>query len=205
MDHNNQVNIVCNFVAEKTFSLLKDLKTLELGPLDGWFTEQLLKYTSDVTVIELGKGVCELLSEKFNDQVKIIDDDFHYAITNVGVFDAVVMFGVLYHSVSPFKLIEDTVNFCKPKYILLDCGGSDPNQPLLWGVEHSKQKGSRQYRNRSSGIVIDPGISSIKTAMSNLEYQLTEQIDLTETELSQIPNWDFKQGFKVLVFKDTHL
>lgn len=204
MSYDNQQDIVCDFIAEKTFFNLQNLKTLELGPFNGWFTKRLLKYTDDLTVIEYGIGTCELLKQRFNNQIKIVEDDFHYAVVDIGRFDAVVMFGILYHSVSPFKLIEDVVNFCNPAYILLDCGIGGPHGMLPWSIENTREPGSRQFRNRTSGIVLDPSLCSITAAMANLEYQLIDQINLTETELNQISNWTFKQGFNVLVFKNAH-
>jgi len=108
------------FCSDEFFTVAKNLSVLELGPGKGRHSTEILKQQpKSLTVIEGDLDRAKLLTE--NKNLSVVNDDIMLSINYVGLFDIVVCLGVLYHLHSPIHLLELVVNFCKPKYLILDC------------------------------------------------------------------------------------
>lgn len=171
----------CRVISHKTFPVLKDLKTLELGPQDGtWFTKHLLNYTSNITVIELNKVMARFLAAKFP-TVNVVIDDFNECLRSIGEFDAVVAYGVLYHSHMPLKILEDIANFVKPKYILLEnLLGANSGDMIIGSIEEPNICGMRFTKMKSCNIVLSFGQNYFDTAMTSLGYTQVDKFDVAQ-------------------------
>ena len=169
----------CLGISNRTFPILKDLKTLELGPQDGtWFTQHLLNYTQDVTVIELNDWMADKLKEIYP-MVNVIKDDFNECLRSVGEFDAVIVYGVLYHSHVPLKILEDIANFVKPKYILLEnILGAKSSNTVTAEIEEANKAGMRFNKMKSCNIVLSFGQDVYTTAMTSLGYIQIDDFDV---------------------------
>jgi hypothetical protein len=196
-----QTHVVCDYIGTRLFPILADLKILELGPCHGWWTQQLLKYSHDITVVENEKDLCVDLRAFFGNKIRVVEDDFHYAVMNLGEFDVCVMLGILYHSVSPVKLLEDVVNFCKPRFICIDKTYSSLDSPF-WSIENSNERGSRQNPDRSSSIVFCFDRKIFEIALKNLGYELVDEITIDDTELVEMPDLYFKSNMIISMYRD---
>lgn len=170
MDLVEQQNRQIDFIVANNFWSVRDLTVLELGPQSGdFFTKKLLDVATSVTCIELDSKAIDALDQQiFRNKINLIKDDFHDAVKTVGQFDAVVIYGVLYHSPAPLKLIEDIVNFVKPKIILLETQHEDYFISLA--DENNNVSGMRQNQLESCGISLIVGTDIYKKALSNLGY-----------------------------------
>jgi 2-polyprenyl-3-methyl-5-hydroxy-6-metoxy-1,4-benzoquinol methylase len=152
-------------ISERNFPILTDLKVLELGPFEGAFTKHILKYTNNLTVIELNRDAAQRLKNNFP-TVNVIVDDFNHCLNSVGEFDAVVLYGILYHSPSPLNIIEHVVNFIKPKYILLEnLLGIDSEDRIIAAYELPNGPGMRYSDYKTSNIVMSYGQNHLNFAM----------------------------------------
>lgn len=169
----------CQRISEKTFPIIKGLKTLELGPQDGsWFTKHLLTYTRDVTVIELSKTQADILKSNYP-MVNVLVDDFNECLRTVGQFEAVVVYGVLYHSHAPLRLLEDIANYVKPQYILIEnILGSGSGNWAIVDEEEPNTNGMRFSQNKSCKLVISLGQTWYAQALTNLGYRKVEVFDV---------------------------
>ncbi len=82
---------------------------LEIGPGRGALTEEILKYNSDLTVIELDKRNCSFLSSKFNG-LKIIEGDFlEFDLKNFSQQKIKIIGNIPYNITTPIimKLMEN--------------------------------------------------------------------------------------------------
>ena len=173
----------CKKISDITFPILKDLKVLELGPMGGThFTTNLLGYTSDVTVVEFDLFAVNYLKRKFP-TVKIINKDFNECLPYVGEFDAVVIYGVLYHSHAPLKIMEDIANFVKPKFILLEnvVGLEFKDSVDIW-KETPNLHGKRFSDKKTCNLVINLGQSYYDFALGNLGYEKIDEFDVAKDE-----------------------
>jgi SAM-dependent methyltransferase len=199
MDLVEQQNKQIDFIVTNNFWAVKDLSVLELGPQSGdFFTKKLLDVASSVACIELDPGANAALDQQpFRNKIKLVQDDFHDAVKTVGQFDAVVIYGILYHSPAPLKLIEDIVNFVKPKIILLETQHEDYFISLA--DETDNVSGMRQHQLKSCGISLIVGMDIYKKALSNLGY--------SELQRCQVPVDNdadsFKSGWIYSIFKLT--
>lgn len=50
-------------------------KVFEIGPGIGYFTKEILKYVSDITVFELDKKFCYILKNHFKEKIKVVNED----------------------------------------------------------------------------------------------------------------------------------
>lgn len=175
-------------IADRLFDLIEG-STLELGPHSGeWFTEQLIKRSSSVAVIELDPIAVGILCQNYP-QISVIDADYHSAVKDVGHYDNVVVFGVLTHTHSPLGLIEDICNHVAPKRIFIE---SEPGGVVRCVREDINQPGQRQTRRPSSGISIQLGTRVYKDALENLGYQPIRSYLETQGD---------KAGFEYTVFE----
>jgi hypothetical protein len=172
----------CRRISNRTFPVIKDLKTLELGPQDGsHFTQHLIKYTDDVTVIELDELAANKLKLNYP-IVNVIKDDFNECLRSVGRFDAVILYGVLYHSHVTLKILEDIANFINPTYVLLEnIGGSASyyaSNNVAVTPEESNLLGMRSTKIKSCNLVLCFGQEVFDTAMTNLGYVQVDGFDI---------------------------
>jgi SAM-dependent methyltransferase len=174
-DDQSQENI--KYIGSQIFDVLRDQSVLELGPFDGWFTKEILTYTDRVTCVELSRSACRVLCETFGNSITVVEEDFHTAMKTVGKFDAVVVFGVLYHSPGPLLVLEDIANFVKPTYILLECWSTNPTGVHVDFDEIANTPGNRFAGAQDCGISLVLGKDILLTALSNLGY--TKERDFT--------------------------
>lgn len=204
LDPMHQTTAVCEYVSSRLFTVIQDQSVLELGPLGGWWTQELLKYAKDVTVIEYDDKACDNLTAMFGSRITVINDDFHYRVLDSGTFDAVVVLGTLYHSPAPVKLLEDIVKFCDPQWMIVDKTRpvSPETRSIPWDVETINRPGARQDLRRSSGVVFQPDALIIDTTLENLGYALQNEIWVDQTDLIKMPGLNFKNGRAISVFEN---
>lgn len=198
----------CKVISDENFPVLKDLNTLELGPQDGSaFTQHLLRYTNKVTVVELDSDMLASL-RKIYPLVKVVEDDFNECLRDIGQFDAVVVYGILYHSTVPLKVLEDIANYVKPKYILLEnILGSNSGNVVTVEKEVPNVNGMRFVRSKSCNLVFSLGQNYYEIAMSNLGYDMIKDFDVAKRDdLVSLPGdvkkrayyttWKLREGQK---------
>ena len=184
-------SIILEFISNRCFTVLKDKTVLELGPQDGtWFTPFIEQVATSVTCIEFNLTMCDDFKNLYanNPKIKLIQDDFHDAVNYVGYHDAVVLFGVLYHSPAPLKIIEDIANNIAPKIILLESW--DFKEPTHIVTEEINVPGNRQSRKKTCGFALTHSAEIYISALKSLGYQLVEKFVLKE-EIQT--NQEFKQ------------
>jgi len=102
----------------------KNDTVIEVGPGTGNLTEEILKrQPKNFIVIEKDRNLFEVLKNKFNDKIKIINEDILKFSHNKYNNKKVIMFGNLPYNISTQILVnwirmEKLENFCK-KFILL--------------------------------------------------------------------------------------
>jgi SAM-dependent methyltransferase len=173
----------CAKISDKMFPILKDLNVLELGSMGGThFTTNLFRYTSNITAIEFDLFSVHYLKRHFP-TVKVIHKDFNECLPTVGEFDAVVIYGILYHSHAPLKIIEDVANFVKPKFILLESvlGLRAKDDVSIW-EETPNLPGKRYSERKTCGLVINLGQSYYDFALGNLGYEKIDEFDVATDE-----------------------
>ena len=197
-DHD--VNI--NYISDKLFPFIQDLNVIELGPFDGaWFTKPLERYAKSITAIELNPVACNYFRKLFGGggKINLIEDDFHSSVRSVGVHDAVVLFGVLYHSHSPLGLLEDIVHFVKPTYILIEAHN---NNDIVYADEICNSPGQRFSKEKqTSGISLILGMGLYRKALTNLSYTEIFTFNMAENEINN--GTFFKKEFSYSVFNIT--
>ena len=196
----NKTKEVCQYISDEFFDILKDLKTLELGPMDGWFTEKLFEKTKNITCVELEKRACDILNSKFP-TLTIIEDDFNEYLRIKNQFEAVVALGVTYHLHDPIGFFENLVNNIGPEYILVDAIHQDVE--LTIDHEQPNISGMRQLKRdqKSSNLVLVFSMSLIERILNNLGYQKIREKGLTPNEWKMWSPNIFKDGFRVAVFE----
>jgi hypothetical protein len=119
---------------------------------------------------------------------KVVKDDAWVCINQENLFDVVVCFGLLYHHHSSLQLLEQIVNYNKPKYILLD---NVEVHLLTPGVEPVNDLGDRQVASewKHAGINIVYPFSTINQALSNMGYELTQVDKLKYDWFSKSNSW----------------
>lgn len=190
---------VISKIADANFDILHDKRVLELGSFEGWFTEEILKYTDDVTCVELNTHSCDILDKKFGNAVKIINDDFHSCLRDAGTFDAVILYGVLYHSCAPLKILEDVVNYCDPNLVLIEVFQDPKNKEAVpvYLDEVDNIPGNRYSNFKTCGISVGVGLNICVKAMTNLGYKLIK----TNRYINYfLPDYPFKRHGTYLTF-----
>jgi SAM-dependent methyltransferase len=182
-----EMNIIKNesdileFISNRCFTVLKDKTVLELGPQNGtYFTPFIEQVATSVTCIEFNPIQCGYFKNLYanNPKVKLLQDDFHDAVNYVGYHDAVVLFGVLYHSPAPLKIIEDIVNNIAPKIILLESWNN--KEPTILMTEEINVDGNRQSRKKTCGFALTHSAEIYISALKSLGYQLIEKFELND-------------------------
>lgn len=177
-----------NIIADRLFDLIKG-SVLELGPHSGeWFTEDILKHTDSVTAIELDSIAVDTLKRRYP-TVDVKLADYHSAVKGVGLYDNVVLFGVLTHTHSPLGLVEDIVNYVGPKRIFLE---AEPGGVVRCVREGVNQPGQRQSRKNTCGLSIQLGMKVYSDALENLGYRKIRSYLETQGD---------KAGFEYVVYE----
>jgi 2-polyprenyl-3-methyl-5-hydroxy-6-metoxy-1,4-benzoquinol methylase len=189
---------IVDLVADQMFPAVKGMRVLELGSFSGWFTAKLLDYTGNVTCLEMNKAETDQLAIKFP-QATVINDDFHTALRSLGEFDAVVVYGVLYHSCAPLLILEDIVNYSKPKLILMESFISH-GQPskVSFKEETTNEPGMRQSKSKTCGFVFSLSDEIYTKSLENMGYRVDKTWEL-------LPNLGFKPRWfknRVLNYKN---
>jgi tRNA (mo5U34)-methyltransferase len=98
-------------------------RVLEIGPAQGYFTKRLTEAGADVTAMdyrtkeESGFWLMERLSGHDFKYVQgnVLDEAM---MSSLGVFDIVILMGVLYHLPDPFKALDNCRSACRGTLIL---------------------------------------------------------------------------------------
>ena len=158
------------------FDGLEACSLLELGPHDGsWITPAFADRVGKLAFIELDSVAVQTLRELYP-TARVMSADYHTAVQNIGQFDAVAMFSVLNHTHSPLGLLEDVVNYVKPRHILLDC---EPGAGVRVVREGVNQPGQRQTIRPSTQLSIQLGSQIYADALHNMGYALVKKIPST--------------------------
>lgn len=158
------------------FDDLEGQSLLELGPHDGsWITPAFADRVGELSFIELDHTAVITLRELYPG-ARVMTADYHTAVQGIGQFDVVAMFSVLNHTHSPLGLLEDVVNYVKPKHILID---SEPGAGVRVVREGVNQPGQRQTIRPSTGLSIQLGSQIYTDALANMGYSLVKKIPST--------------------------
>lgn len=188
---------IVDLVADQMFPSVKGMRVLELGSFSGWFTAKLLDYTGNVTCLEMNKAETDQLAIKFP-QATVINDDFHSALRKLGQFDAVVVYGVLYHSCAPLLILEDIINYSKPKLILMETFITATTNEVSVVEEPLNEPGMRYSADRTCGFVLNVSDAVYTKSLENMGYRVDKTWEL-------LPNLDFKPRWfknRVLYYKN---
>jgi len=154
-------------IAQSLFDLVEG-SVLELGSHDGsWFTQYLVDRAGSVCCIELDGIALARVREQWP-RVRCLQADFHQAVSGVGCYDNVVLFGVLGHTPNPLGLLEDIVHYVKPRRIFLE---AEPGGVVRCVREGVNQPGQRQSRRATCGLSIQLGTRIYTDALANLGYK----------------------------------
>jgi SAM-dependent methyltransferase len=171
-------------------------RVLEIGAGLGQFTKIILeKSPSYVEVVEPDPESCDTLKSKFQDKIKIKQQDIFSLFDNyeVNSFDTVVAFGVLYHWSSPFYFLEQIVNKIQPRYIFLD---NPYNNILLAKPEELNITGNCWTSKKAVGISLHLTPELVLLAMNNLGYTQLLKRDMKYWQVStkeQSLIWKFER------------
>jgi len=162
------------FINDKFFNYINGLSTVELGSGGGDFhTLHLEKHASKLLCIEYKLLNIYTLRNCRTEKMEILYADYHEAVRTVGEYDAVVMFGILYHSHSPLGLLEDVVNYIKPKIILLNAIHDGPIEVVAADEIPDSNFMNRQISKNSkcSNLVLSISHTIYKKVMQNMGYE----------------------------------
>ena len=210
----NKTTEVCQYISDHFFDVLKGLKTLELGPLDGHFTNKILEKTSEVVCVELDQSHCEEL-KRYLPEEQIVCGDFTEYLRTKNHFRAVVAFGVTYHLIDPIGFFENIVNNISPKYILVDTLHlyhkewqaeelwPDFQNELIIEDEIPNNLGMRQVKKewKSCNLVAIPTMATVERILTNLNYQKIKEKRMIKEEWRGWQPGIFKDGFEIAVFE----
>jgi len=168
MDLPNTIQDNISVIARSMFPWIAGGSVLELGPSNGgFFTELIASQSSAYTAIELDSAACEAFRARWP-QLRLIEQDWTYAVRSPGRYDCVVLFGVLTHTSNPLGLLEDIVQYVKPQRILLE---SEPGSTVRCVQEELNAPGQAQTQRAHSGLSIQLGIEVYRYALHNLGYK----------------------------------
>jgi len=170
------------------------------------FSAKILEQTTQqVTCIEHNKQAASDLAKIFQSRINVIDGDMHRVISLAGPHDAAVVYGVLYHSASPFLVLEEIVNYTKPEFILLEVWDLFTNF-IGHHTEICNEPGYRYSELATCGIALDVPMNIWETAMTNLGYSEVDRFVIADLdEFKQIrlecPDTIFKEAGIYTVWK----
>jgi 2-polyprenyl-3-methyl-5-hydroxy-6-metoxy-1,4-benzoquinol methylase len=175
--------IKSTILSQHNFTILQNLKVLEIGCHGGYFTREILKYTPDLTGIDLDPECINYCQTRFPD-ANILKADMHEFVKISEYYDAVVVYGVLYHTHSPLQLLEDIANFIQPKYMLLETL-FDTTEDNIWhiqvGEENINQPGMLFVENKKAcKIALSISHALLEKTMGNLGYKKISKININD-------------------------
>lgn len=184
LSHKEQFANKCNFLDQHFFSHLCAGQTvLEVGCFDGDITEVILKHNPRALVaLEANEFSSKVVQKKFPGS-QIIYGDMHSDFPKAGPVDVAFLLGVIYHTHAPLFVLEELVNHCEPKHVVID----NMSTSLGWHTEIPNVPGMRYTvgKRKTCDIVINIGDEIITEAMINLGYRLVKQ--LTYPDNSRAP------------------
>jgi SAM-dependent methyltransferase len=192
-EEEKELYYIVDRISEKMFPALEGMRVLELGSFSGWFTAKLYEYTNDVTCLELNKKEADKLAIKFPNAT-VVNDDFHFALRTLGEFDAVVVYGVLYHSCAPLLILEDIVNYTKPKLILMETFITKSTSDISVVAEPLNEPGMRYSKTQTCGYVLNVSDEVYTKSLENMGYSVGQTWELLP-ELPFNPRW-FKNNVR---------
>jgi len=176
------------YIDKNYFEVCKNAKVLEIGASIGSHTRFILNQNPQY--VECIEPNCLTARDLKNIPLvnKVVEEDAWLCINQENLFDVVVCFGLLYHHHSSLQLLEQIVNYNKPKYILLD---NVDSSVLSVGVEPVNNLGDRQVADRwqHAGINIVLPFSIINQALSNMRYKLHQVDKLNYNWFSKSNSW----------------
>jgi SAM-dependent methyltransferase len=168
MDLPNNIQDNIAVIAKSMFPWIAGGSVLELGPSNGqFFTELLSGQSSGYTGVELDAAACDLFRARWP-RLRLIEQDWTYAVRSPDRYDCVVLFGVLSHTSNPLGLLEDLAQYVKPHRILLE---SEPGSTVRCVQEELNEPGQGQSQRPHSGLSIQLGIDVYRYALHNLGYK----------------------------------
>jgi SAM-dependent methyltransferase len=178
-----------NFIDQTYFQNFKNQRILEIAPFVGLHSKLIAnKQPKYFKCIEGDQLNLEKLKQIPNIDEIVIDDAW-LAINKEELFDIVICYGLLYHHHSSLQLIEQIVNFCKPKYLLIDCVTAE--HPLAYNAESAGSSGNRQVRNnwKQAGVNLKTPFFIINQSMFNMDYQLEQAHHMNFDDFSKNNSW----------------
>jgi len=191
---------IWNYISDRYFADAAAASVLEIGPLDGRFSDLLLSRSPEkLTLMEFDQRYSSMLTQRYQhlDHVSVLHADMHRDLAQAGPHHLVVALGVIYHSHAPLHLLEEIVNVCRPHVLLLDAPGSEPGNVIKINAEEPNLPGMR-FTNQLQccKITMNLGHDIIVQAMCNMGYVL-DQFEilpgLGEIKVSRVPFFKFKK------------
>ena len=168
MDLPNTIQLNIAVIAKTMFPWIAGGSVLELGPSNGtFFTELLAGQSSSYTGVELDPLACEAFRLRWP-RLRLIEQDWCYAVRSPGRYHCVVLFGVLSHTSNPLGLLEDIAQHVKPQRILLE---SEPGSTVRCVQEELNEPGQGQALRPHSGLSIQLGVDVYRYALHRLGYK----------------------------------
>jgi len=176
------------FIDKNYFNVCKNAKVLEIGAQVGHHTRLLLEQSPQYVECIEPDHECANKLKTVPGIGKVIEDDAWLCIKQQNLFDVVVCFGVLYHHHSSLQLLEQIVNYNKPKYILLD---NVKVYSLTVSTEPVNTPGDRQVdvNWKHAGVNIGVPFDTINQALYNMGYKLKQVDDLEYNWVPKSNSW----------------
>jgi 2-polyprenyl-3-methyl-5-hydroxy-6-metoxy-1,4-benzoquinol methylase len=188
---------ICKKIIEENKEFLLNRRVLEIAPMDGWFTEEILKFSEKVSVVEYDPKSCLTLRNVFDNRIKLFKEDAHEFVRKSGLeFETVVVYGFLYHSHSPLSVIEDIVNNISPDCVLLETWES--NTPIAIKDEIINERGHLWVKKKTCKLSITINEEYYKKALSNLGYRLVKKFNIAD--FFRVQQGNFKHGGIYMTF-----
>ena len=189
---------IWKYIADKHFPIVQDQQVLEIGAFDGKFSELILSHSPNkLWLLEFDNNWYTQLCKKFDStKVTTLHGDMHKDLSKIGPVDVVIALGVIYHSHAPLYLLEEIVNVCTPKVLIIDAPGSEPGEVIKINYEPHNDLGMRIVdKDRACcNFIINLGQETIIQAMKNIGYRL-EYFEILPTQgqikVSNVPFFKF--------------
>jgi len=186
----------CKFLGDSFFSTLCPGKTiLEIGCFDGPITKVIEQYhPQSLTLLEANRSAVQDVTRLFP-YAKVIHGDMHKDLAQVGTVDLAIVLGVIYHSHAPLMVIEELVNCCNPRDIIID----NLAPRFSWNIEIPNRPGMRYTISdqKTCNILINIDDEMMITAFENLGYRLVKKLLYPENARApNLPVFHFTQDIK---------
>ena len=176
----NGAVLKAELIASRSFDILSDCKVLELGSLAGFFTKQILHKTNNITVIDVDNQSLQYVRKNYP-AIESVESDMHEFVKIPQYYDAVVIYGVLYHSPSPLSILEDIANNIKPKYMLLESLWQGYDDKLVAVADEPvNQTGYRWTNKKHCGVALNISQILLEQVMNNLGYKMINKFSTAD-------------------------